>query len=793
MFTPFDGTHRCSSYEKWVRAGSQCVQVSSAPMDSKLWGLSVVMDRFGVSDLFDYRNQHAESLDELSGGVYGIRLSESNISGMSVEDYIHVLSLGSDPKKDERGQRERNLYRQICVMLSAQVLSLLDSFIFPASLDASLPASQLHGLALVRSSEPRLGFSQGPILASLVRLSLVLLSHLEPSSVKFLQCCSRLRCFVHWMLELIRESVSLVGYSAAFDELTAPLDRLLLAIVLQCHRGLSRCSAVLMEIEVSDYSMYFPSEEVQKKSYKRVLRVALELREIVLAAFRGRNEVLRAALSPNAFEALQAGLETNHVGSKEAVIRAFLSNDWVSNFHDVDLRANIAISAQLTDGQDLKGDVTSQAGLKAIEALAAESSSIVSDFNRTMDVQFEAYCEYQRQWAETDAVRDLEYEGDNVVQRLSAKYRSAFSDSAKKLLQRAEAAQSRFLLIERNAIELWETEAHWKLAEHTDMLNRRILLVRNRDFSDHHDASYELMLTKEREKAERDREERERSKRRKQEEELSELVRRNASAFVPYGEIGDIDVEDENLDEVDETQPGSISKQGSGDLASNGIADSVTAKDTDHSPEGTALNVIVEDDYGNFEQGEVEKVAESTHSLDGDAWAKTFIWSSSESVVARFEKVSIVSLQTITEGRLLLTTHGLYFNQTGDVVSVMTKQTVNEEADVEPKSLRWRLSRLTEVHGRRFMLRAQALELFFSDTHELFLNFAGGIRERDRFYAKMRNSCKVSDSLINVLCILAARPSYHILNMTYHSVLRRFRCCGPQNHLIHGVCSRSPI
>jgi hypothetical protein len=158
------------------------------------------------------------------------------------------------------------------------------------------------------------------------------------------------------------------------------------------------------------------------------------------------------------------------------------------------------------------------------------------------------------------------------------------------------------LLIERNAIDLWETEAHWKLAEHTDMLNRRILLVRNRDFNDHHDASYELMLTKECEKAERDREERERMKRQKQEEELSELVHCNASAFVPYGKIGDFDVEDEdeNLDEIDETQPQVISEQGIGDLASTDNADSVTANKTNHSLEGAALNVIIEDDYCDF-------------------------------------------------------------------------------------------------------------------------------------------------------------------------------------------------
>jgi len=107
--------------------------------------------------------------------------------------------------------------------------------------------------------------------------------------------------------------------------------------------------------------------------------------------------------------------------------------------------------------------------------------------------------------------------------------------------------------------------------------------------------------------------------------------------------------------------------------------------------------------------------------------------------VARFGEVTVVTLQTLTEGRLLLTTHGLYFHPTGDDINVMTKERfVREEKDQ-----RWRLSRLTEVHGRRYMLRAQALEMFFSDTHELFVSFSGGTRERDRFYAKLRNSCKV--------------------------------------------------
>jgi hypothetical protein len=531
------------------------------------------------------------------------------------------------------------------------------------------------------------------------------------------------------MLELVRESVSLAGYSTAFNELTAPLDRLLLAIVLQCHRSLARCSAVLAELEASHYSVYFESEEVQKKNYKRTLRAALELREIVLAAFRGRNEVLRASLTETAFASLQSGLEATPTGSKEAVIRSFLDNQWVKDFQDVDLHDSIAIPAQLVENDGHGTSESSQAGIQAIEALAAESNSIVADFNRTLDIQFGAYCEYQRQWADTDAVRDLEYEGDGIVQRLSGKHRTDFSESAKHLVVRADAAKSRLALIEHNIVELWLPEKHWKLAEHTDRMTRRILLVRNGEFNAHQDASYELMLNKEREKAARDREERERKK---QEEELAELMRRNPAAYVPYKE--DEEAEDETGDdEPDDSSVDDESKlprTGSFDVEEDNLAQNETGS-SGAADDDSLMGSEVQSD-------------ELIGSLDIDAWAKTFIWSSAESVVARFENVSIVSLQTITEGRLLLTTHGLYFNQTGQVFSVMTKQPIDGADNSGPSSRRWRLSRLAEVHGRRFMLRAQALELFFSDSHELFMNFEGGTRERDRFYAKLRNSCKVS-------------------------------------------------
>jgi len=147
----------------------------------------------------------------------------------------------------------------------SHVISINLQFIFPDNLDSAQAASQLHGLSLVRSTEPRLGQSQGALLVSLVRLSLILLAYLEPSSVRFLQACSRLRCLLHWSLEIIRESVTLGGYSVAFYELTAPLDRMVLAVVLHCHRALSRCSAVLAELESSPWDKYFSDLESRQK------------------------------------------------------------------------------------------------------------------------------------------------------------------------------------------------------------------------------------------------------------------------------------------------------------------------------------------------------------------------------------------------------------------------------------------------------------------------------------------------------------------------------------------------
>ena len=694
-----------------------------------------------MADLFDYRNQRASAIDQLSGGLHGIRFPDGSVAAIRARDlaiFFEILNEGSSsPLPAESATRdaksEHGILRRVCVTLAAQLLSLLDVFIFPDSLDASLPTSQLHGLALVRSTETRIGTSQGPLLGSAIRLSLVLLCHLEPCSVNFLQSSSRLRCFVHWVLELIRETEALDGYSAAFNDLTAPFDRLILAIVLLCHRALGRCGALLTEIESSTFDTYFESKESQKKYYRRLLRVALELRDIILTAYKGRNDVLRASLLPMAFASLQKCLETSSqlsdeqnlgkVSHKELTARATLNSDWVTKFQDVDIRGDQAFPEQVERGDDEQRRIKGASrGVLAVESLSQESNDIISNFGKALDTCFEEYLEAQRRWAETGAVRDMEYEGDTTLKRLSGRHKIDIGGYTKLMLTKASAAENRWKDIDRRIVEVWRSSDKWKLARYPDNLGRRILLVRNRNFDDHKQASYELLMGMEREKEERDREERLRKK-----QELSELMKRNSEAFVPYDVTDIADGEDDERDNDE------------GDIESS------------HQVGDPALSSAVTD-HGSFDDEKVEDEdtdnrvgADVDADVDADAWAKAFIWSDGESVVARFDSVMVVSLQSLVTGKVLLTTHGLYFHQIGEEMNVMTKETVEsaQSIDSDINDRRWRLSRLTEVLGRRYMLRGQALELFFSDSHEVFLNFLAGAKERDRFFAKLRNSCKV--------------------------------------------------
>jgi len=752
---------------------------------------------FGVTQLFDYRNQHTDGTDERSIGLHGMCLARGLLPGIAATEAAIESSFNTHGSDSSPLRRSRT-----CVTLASQLLSLLDAFIFPGALDASASETQLHGLALVRSAEPRLGQAQGPLLASLLRLSMLLLSHLEPSSVAFLQCCSRLRCLLHWTLELIRESAVSGGDSTAFCVHTAKLDRLVLAVVLQCHSALLKCSVVLMEIDSSPIGKYLVKTESKERNLKRtLLRSTLELREIVASAFGGRNDVLRTGLSLESYEELQLALEapapirrkTQHnsgenqmerrdeSASKEDKLRAFLNSAWTTGFHGVEVAGGeISVPIMVSNGQVYKNRTASKAGYEAIIALAKETEDITNDFGRCLDDPFNLYLEEQRKWAETDAVYDLEYEGDVAIKRLAGHHRNDLIEAVQSVVVRDAGSAKSWDGVERRVREPWKERKHWKLAEYCDMRHRRTLLVYNRHFDSHHDASYELMLEQDRKRAAKQRAERLMRKKAEEDaaanaasgdlegegdkqgngavsaaagpDDMAAAMQRARQGIIPMAQAM------ANLEEADKEED---------KLVLEGTTEESENKDGDMN-EGagrTGASNWVEEDAMHDDDDRFKGKREEEEVPNEDAWAKSFIWAESERPVTRFESATVVKLQTIIEGKLLLTSHAIYFRATGDETSVISREAVtHRKDDPDRRNSRWRLNRLTEVHGRRFMLRAQALELFFADTKELFINFAGGVRERDKFYTKLRQRCRVP--LLFSPKSLAPRTVFSKMNLT---------------------------
>ena len=100
-------------------------------------------------------------------------------------------------------------------------------------------------------------------------------------------------------------------------------------------------------------------------------------------------------------------------------------------------------------------------GFATMEKLANEGNSIQVDFEKALNACFESYLETQRRWAETGAVRDLEYEGDTISKRLAEKSANDTSDFLKINAARRLAADNRWHGVQRKAVLPWIAEKHW--------------------------------------------------------------------------------------------------------------------------------------------------------------------------------------------------------------------------------------------------------------------------------------------------------------------------------------------
>ena len=150
----------------------------------------------------------------------------------------------------------------------------------------------------------------------------------------------------------------------------------------------------------------------------------------------------------------------------------------------------------------------------------------------------------------------------------------------------------------------------------------------------------------------------------------------------------------------------------------NGDEDGSMNRSDGEDDTSTDSKVNQKDNADETEWDQIESTDfDESNELDPFAWARKFMWAEGEHFVHNFESVVIVSIQCTRDGTLLLTSHSLYFHQTEDTIDVMTKEKMEDDGKNGPsrQDKKWKLNRLTDVHGRRYMLKAQALELFFAN------------------------------------------------------------------------------
>lgn len=268
------------------------------------------------------------------------------------------------------------------------------------------------------------------------------------------------------------------------------------------------------------------------------------------------------------------------------------------------------------------------------------------------------------------------------------------------------------------------------MSTNTDLLYRRILLSPNYCFNNHANASYELTLGKDREALQKE----ELSRQEIEKEKEIELALR--VAVVPYEESVDEEVDEEDGDE----RAGSDGFFGWVEM--EGVETTLNLSHCSDEEEEVDVKDDTEDETAEVSDWDEVDTAEIESTSDPFDWARKFLWSNGEHPLQNFENVAIVSVQTFIEGIVLLTSHSIYFHQTEAVIDVMTRETVDADEKKPKANRRWKLNQLTDVHGRRYMMKGQGLELFFSDMRGLFLKF-NGVKERDLFHSKLRSNCKV--------------------------------------------------
>lgn len=110
-------------------------------------------------------------------------------------------------------------------------------------------------------------------------------------------------------------------------------------------------------------------------------------------------------------------------------------------------------------------------------------------------------------------------------------------------------------------------------------------------------------------------------------------------------------------------------------------------------------------------------------------WALTFSWHSDEHEIFSAEVMEIMTEQVLS-GTVLLTNRNIYFHPKKRTGGFLVKPD-------EFRNKRWRLSKMTECYGRRYLLQNCGIELFFSDSPELFFAF-NTHKDSQRFFRHLK-------------------------------------------------------
>ena len=699
---------------------------------------TIVNHGFGLADLFDYKNNLSVMLDEPSGGLFGIRLDDDTVSGITAVQIVGISRLTQ--KKDGTNSahhRDRDLKRRVSTTIAAQVLEMIDPYIFPDSsgIESASSSHQHVWHTLLRSVDPCFGDEQGPLLFSLVRVVLVSIAYLEPSSSKFLKFCYLLRCFQRWCMDMI------VDFESSEDDRSRGqilvLEQLIICIVLQCHRTLFRCYSALKQVELATHDECFPAHGGVKQT-RRIYKSVQTLIDVISDIFELKGDTLRISLSQDSFESLKNSLASkanrnktslistdqsdgSSQDSQELSLRIFLNSNWIQNFHDNDFAKENKSDICFAIPELLKSSTSGvERGLKGndkgyiiAKALSDEAIRICNEFNSMLDEPFQKYLSSRIKWTDSTAVRDLEYNGNLFIMNLSSQFREGIKERMRSETMCSNISKQRYRSIQTK-IEI-DTKYHWKLARHPDTLHRRILLIPNRCFDDHASASYDIALGVERDHALLANQDR--------------LYSENNNDLMKMVKVAQEGIVKRNR---------SLSQEIVSDFINDDDVSIESIADANLSEKGELIT--------DWDQLEFEREAEAANPKKKGThdWSKEFIWDSNEKFINLFDDVQIVTVNAVVEGEIVLTTHNIYFRPTDDPISVVTKEKFDSKRkeDIITDDGRWRLSRLQQVHGRRFMLRAQAVELFFADTHQLFLNFRNGSKVRDKFVEKLRQ-CRI--------------------------------------------------